>query len=125
MGRIYKELLILGDKGYAKVKALFDTGADESIIRSDIANKVATVVDINAFMPKLQTANGKILDENKLTTIAVELDEGCNIGESFRVFDNLNEEMIIGHNIMQKRDIVLDMSNDTIDTKNCRVNLRL
>ncbi len=38
MGMIVKEVKIEGDKGTAKVKALFDSGASDSILRKDVAD---------------------------------------------------------------------------------------
>lgn len=125
MGRLVKEIKIAGDKGYITVKALFDTGYDDSYIRSDIANKISTVEDLGDKYSKILLGNNEVITANNATKLKLEIAKDCIIKEEFRVLDNLNEDMIIGHKVLQNRQIVLDMSNDTVNVKNCRIYSRL
>ncbi len=100
MGLVPKRIRIRGDRGAAVVQALFDTGASKSLIRRDVAVKVAR--PLRARTPwtfLLGDGRGK-LKTNEMVGLLFEL-KGVSILHQFIVARHLSEEVIIGTDLMQ------------------------
>jgi hypothetical protein len=100
MGMVTKRIRIRGDRGSASVRALFDTGASKSLIRRDIALKVAS--PLKAPTPwTFQLGDGKgRLRANEMAGILFQL-KGVPIAHTFIVAPRLSEELIVGTDLMQ------------------------
>ena len=116
MGMVSKKIRIRGDRGSVLVEALFDTGASKSLIRRDIALKVARL--LRAPTPwtfQLGDGRGK-LKTNEMAGLFFQL-KGVPIAHTFIVARFLSEEVIIGTDLMQfwkvrpdpvREDVVID-----------------
>lgn len=116
MGMVSKRVRIRVDRGAVLVQALFDTGASKSLIRRDIALKVARL--LRAPTPwTFQLGDGKgRLKANEMVGLFFQL-KGVPIAHTFIVSRYLSEEMIIGTDLMQfwkirpdpvREDVVID-----------------
>ena len=116
MGMVSKRIRIRGDRGAVFAEALFDTGASKSLIRRDIAQKVATPLrSLTTWTFQLGDGKGR-LKTNEVVTSLITL-KGFTVPHPFIVAPNLSEEMIIGTDLMQfwkvrpdpvREDIVID-----------------
>jgi hypothetical protein len=97
---VFKRIRVRGDRGAAFVEALFDTGASKSLIRRDIATKIATV--LRAPTPwTFQLGDGKgRLKTNEMVGLFFQL-KGVPIAHTFIVARYLSDEVIIGTDLMQ------------------------
>lgn len=118
MGMVSKRIRIRGDRGALFAEALFDTGASKSLIRRDIAHKVATL--LRAPTPwTFQLGDGKgKLRTNEMVGLFFQL-KGVPIAHTFIVARYLSEEVIIGTDLMQFWKIKPDPIREdvTIDKK--------
>jgi len=113
MGLRIKKLLIEGQKGKVELDVLFDTGASYSFIKKEIAERIATIVDLIEPM-EFQLADGK---EKIVVTQEVNLRiniNGCKVTDEVLVAENLSDDMIIGAKTMQAWRIKLDMENERV-----------
>lgn len=100
MGMVSKRVRIRGDRGAVLVQALFDIGASKSLIRRDIALRVARL--LRAPTPwTFQLGDGKgRLKANEMVGLFFQL-KGVPIAPTFIVSRYLSEEMIVGTDLMQ------------------------
>ena len=116
MSMVSKRIRIRGDQGVISVKALFDTGASKSLIRRDIALKIARL--LRAPTPwTFQLGDGKgKLKTNEMAGLFFQL-KGVPIAHTFIVARYLAEEVIIGTDLMQfwkvrpdpvREDVIID-----------------
>ena len=116
MGMVSKRIRIRGDRGAAFVEALFDTGASKSLIRRDIATKIARL--LRAPTPwTFQLGDGKgRLKSNEMVGLFFQL-KGVPIAHTFIVARYLSDEVIIGTDLMQfwkvrpdpvREDVIID-----------------
>jgi hypothetical protein len=113
MGLIIKKLEVIGDKNRINADILFDSGARRSVIRKDIAKKIATIIKFPVPF-KFCLADGKTqVETNLVADIMVKVDGGI-IFDQFPVLDSLSREIIIGANTLQSWEILLDAKNETI-----------
>ncbi len=113
MSYLLKELNIRGNKGEAKLKCLFDTGAGYSFIKLHIAEKIGL---LNPVIKPLEFTLGG--GENKLIVnekIILEIEiNGVTISDEALVSEKLSEDMIIGAKTMQAWRIKLDLEKDEV-----------
>ncbi|MEW6536905.1 MAG: retropepsin-like aspartic protease [Candidatus Auribacterota bacterium] len=114
MGLILKRLIVTGDKGKMETEVLFDTGARRSVIRKDIAEKLATL--INAPEPlKFRLADGKTgLTTSIVADIWIVIGDKA-ITDQFPVLNELSREIIVGANTLQNWEIKLDPQNESVN----------
>ena len=116
MGMVSKRIRLRGERGAATVNALFDTGASKSLIRRDIALKVARLLRAQTpWIFQLGDGKGK-LKTSEMVGLVFQL-KGVSIVHTFIVARNLSEEVIIGTDLMQfwkvkpdpvREDVVID-----------------
>ena len=116
MGMVSKTIRVRGDRGAVSVEALFDTGASKSLIRRDIALKVATPLRApTAWTFQLGDGKGR-LKTNEMVGLFFQL-KGVPIAHTFIVARYLSDEAIIGTDLMQfwrirpdpvREDIIID-----------------
>lgn len=113
MGLIVKPVEIVGNKGRAKVRALFDTGASSSFLRKDIAERVAT------FGP-LPNPRKFLLGDGKNAILAQEfaavdiIIKGVTVFFPLWVVEQIGEEIIIGADMLQRWKIRLDPETEDV-----------
>lgn len=113
MGLIIKEIEIQGDKGKVPVKALFDTGSSNSLIKREIADKIATILKLPT--PKeflLGDGEGRIKAEESIV-IDIFIKDVVVFYYAI-VVDKLAEEFIIGADMMQRWKIKLDLEKEDV-----------
>lgn len=105
MGTIRKELEVVGDKGKAKLKVLFDSGASRSLIRRDKAEALTTF--IKAPMPlKFRLGDGQGVLEAEFAAVLYFTIKGYIYSYHFYIAENLAHDMILGANALQVLKIV-------------------
>jgi len=106
MGIVYKDIKILGEKGSKRAHALFDSGASVSLLRKDIAERIARTVSLPKPI-KLTLGDGEgTLIIRELAALEITI-EGCNLSQPLYIAEKLGEEIIIGADMMQRWDIRL------------------
>jgi len=113
MGLVRKNLLVMGDKAEKEIDVLFNSGAIASFIKEDIANSLATF--INLPVPK----EFKLADNESKIKIKniVHLDfkiNGFTLWDEIFVAKTLPVDMIIGAKTMQAWKIKLDFEKENI-----------
>ena len=106
MGKIVKEFEFRGDKGKAKVKALMDTGASVSLIRKDIAEKIASHF-LRFSGITLSKVDGKRWKRVREAVHVVVVMKGKELDFRFYVIDDMPREAIIGVDFLQTWEIKL------------------
>lgn len=125
MGVIVKEIEVIGDKGKTKVKALFDSGASDSIIRKDIAEKISTLLKWRKPI-EFTLADDETVLESQYIVYAE-----CNInGNSippwpFHVVDKLEDELILGADAFQRWKFKLDFEKEDVIIDKQALRLRI
>lgn len=116
MGIILKTYTVTGitpGGDSAQVQALFDTGADVSLVRRDIAESLAELTTMR-YPQRLGMADGAgVLLTRQKVDLYVYIDD-LPLMNPFLVADNLGEEMIIGADMMQRWKIKLDPEQEDI-----------
>jgi len=124
MSIIVKDLKIKGDKGEAKVKTLFDSGASISLIRSDLAQKIASPVRLpRKYKFTLGDGKGEIKAEWEVV-VDLEL-AGLHVPQTVFIVDDLAEEFILGVDALQLWKIKLDFEKEDIIIDKKALQLRL
>jgi predicted aspartyl protease len=122
MGLIVKRLRVAGDKGERRLEVLFDTGAGASFIRRDVAERIATTLELPS--PKTYTLGDGVgrLRVNETAVLYVYI-QRVEISDNFIVSPRLADEVIIGASTMQKWRLKLDLENERviIDKKMARL----
>jgi hypothetical protein len=112
MGLIYKEVVLRGDKGEERFQALWDNGSSESFIRRGSAEKVGTILRLDA-QREFEVGRGTLSVAESTGSLSVEV-EGFNLFWHFLVVPNLSEELIIGADFLQRWKIKLDPESEKI-----------
>lgn len=118
MSVLEHEVLLVGSKGRERCRALFDSGSSYSIIRGDIAERLANLELLQE--PEdwvFETAReGDLIQALYSVQLILHFDDSKErfLG-SFIVFDSLSEEVIIGAQSMQSWQVKLDFGKETID----------
>lgn len=107
MGKIVKRCEIEGDKGRKEVDVLFDSGASYSIIRKDVAEKVATILRFSKGM-EFTLANGKTpMHTREITILKILAVDKKDVSDDFYVVNELSRDVIVGADMMQTWDMHL------------------
>jgi len=119
MGRITKQIEIEGSKGSKVVEVLFDSGAEDSFIRRDLADEFCDITPPRRPAEFTLGDGETIVMPMGLCALTAELEE-CGIGWTAWVVEHLSREVIIGADVLQKYNIKLDFQHHTIDLSQCR-----
>jgi len=118
MSVLSTKIKVQGSKQEMTLEALFDSGASDSIIKSEYAYKLGNPDNLP------YPLSFEIASENQDITISkrIGLDfyiDNNRLMDEFLLFDNLSEDMIIGASTMQKYRMKLDFDVDkvTVDPK--------
>lgn len=111
MGLIYKRISVRGNKSRRMLRVLMDTGASHTVIRADIARKLATPAPLARAIPaRFARGSGRIRE-----TVNVSLRiNGQEVFTPALVLEGLTEELVIGAEFFQRYKIVLDPERETL-----------
>lgn len=114
MGETIKPTPIAGNLGTAVVQACFDTGSGASFLRRGVAERVATAAPTPS--PRVfATADGeRRLEAREVVQLDVTI-KGVTVPWTFYVVDRLSDDMIIGHDMMQRWKIKVDPESEDVD----------
>ncbi|MFO7780882.1 MAG: retropepsin-like aspartic protease [Spirochaetia bacterium] len=128
MSILEKDILLVGSKGTARRRALFDSGASYSIIRRDLAESlehVTAIPDPENYVFETARPDDTI---QALHRVSLEFrfdDSEARFSDEFIVFDECSEEVIIGAKTMQAWSIKLDFDHEEILYRKTAVRLRV
>ena len=125
MGVLVKEIEIIGDKGKAKVKALFDSGATDSLIRKDIAEKVATLLRMPQSLVFILGDGETQIQSDCSTDLQFIINNSLIPGWRFYVVDKMEEEIVIGADAFQRWKFKLDFEKEDVIIDKEALRLRL
>lgn len=117
MSVLYQDVLLVGSKGKARCRALFDSGASYSIIRRNIAESLGPldqIPDPENWVFETARAGDLIQAQYRVTLNFHFEDSKARFSDEFIVFDELPDDVIVGATTMQKWQIKLDFETETI-----------
>jgi len=122
------EMTLIGSKGKARCRALFDSGASYSIIRRDIAERISTLEPLPD--PEnwvFETARpGELIEARFAVGLNFRFDDSeARFRDEFIVFDTCSEELIVGAKTMQAWHITLDFQTETVIYRKTAERLRV
>ena len=117
MSMIKKEVTVTGTLGQKKIEALFDSGSGTSLIKEDVAKEIGNIITAPGRKELIQ-ADGSRFETNKVLPAVLDI-KGCSFPTFFWVFPDLQEDLIIGTDIMQNKKIKLDFEKDDVDVSEC------
>ncbi|WP_455382251.1 retropepsin-like aspartic protease [Salinispira pacifica] len=128
MSVLEHKVTVVGSKGRARCRALFDSGASYSIIRRDIAERIEQLVplpDPESWI--FETAEpGRLIESKFRVTLDFRFDDSeAHFSDEFVVFDGLSEELIVGAKTMQAWKISLDFATETVNYRKTAQRLRV
>jgi hypothetical protein len=122
------DVTLIGSKGQARCRALFDSGASYSIVRRDIAQRTATL----ELLPDpehwvFETARpGQLIEARFAVGLNFRFDDSeARFRDEFIVFDACSEELIVGAKTMQAWHIALDFRTETVNDRKTAERLRV
>lgn len=112
------DVLLVGSRGRERCRALFDSGSSYSVIRREIAERLANLEplpDLDEWV--FDTARqGDLIQARYGVLLVLHFDDSKErFLDQFIVFDSLSEELIIGAQSMQAWHITLDFENENVD----------
>ena len=128
MSVLEHEVTLIGSRGSARCRALFDSGAAYSILRRDIAERISTLDPLPD--PEdwvFETARaGELIQALYRVTLDFRFDDSkARFSDEFIVFDNCSEELIVGAKTMQAWHIILDFQTETVVYRKTMHRLRI
>ena len=125
MGEIIKEVEIIGDKGKTTAKTLFDSGASDSVIREDIAKKIATLIKWEEPVFFILGDGDSTMQSEYSTDIRFVLEGSIYPPQRVIVVGKLEEDFIFGADALQRWKIKLDMENEDLILDKSVLRLRI
>jgi hypothetical protein len=122
------EVTIIGTKGRAHIRALFDSGASYSIIRREIAERIGMIQPFpepEDWIFETARAGDYIQPAGNMLLQFRFDDSEARFSDEFVVFDELSEELIVGATTMQKWHILPDFTTETISYRKTVQRLRV
>jgi uncharacterized membrane protein len=113
MGIITKRVRFVGSRGEHETEGLFDSEANYSFVRRDIAERLATLEPLPQPMSFEMAQQGAALTVRERVVLDFWID-GYRFSDEFFVVDNLADELAIGATTMQKWRLKLDMEREDI-----------
>ena len=122
------EVTVIGTRGRARCKALFDSGASYSIVRREIAERIGQIQALptpedwifeTARAGDYVQAAGKVIVDFRFD------DSEAHFSGEFVVCDELSEELIVGAKTMQAWKISLDLAAERVDYRKTAQRLRV
>ena len=122
------EVTLIGSRGSARCRALFDSGASYSVIRRDIAERIEPLDPLPD--PEnwvFETARkGELIQAVYRVTLNFRFDDSkARFSDEFIVFDTCSEEVIVGAKTLQAWHIILDFNTETVIYRKTAERLRV
>jgi hypothetical protein len=122
------EVTLVGSKGRVRCRALFDSGADYSIIRRNVAERIeplAVLPDMENWI--FETARpGDLIHARYRVALDLLFDDSlARFSDEFIVFDDCSQEVIIGAKTMQAWRITLDFETEQVTYRKTARRLRV
>ena len=128
MSILEHDVTLIGSRGKALCRALFDSGAAYSIIRRDIAERIAPLdpfPDPENWVFETARA-GDLIKAKYRVILDFRFDDSlARFSDEFVVFDNCSEEVIVGAKTMQAWHIVLDFDAEKVNYRKTATRLRV
>ena len=128
MSILEHEVTLIGTKGRARCRALFDSGASYSIVRRDIAERIGQVQPFpNPPDWIFETARaGDYVQAGGIVNLEFRFDDSeARFTDEIVVFDELSEELIVGAKTMQAWKITLDFAEERVNYRKTAQRLRV
>jgi hypothetical protein len=113
MSIIRYPLLFRGTKNDKYLYGLFDSGANLSAIRKDLADQIDVLIKLREPI-RLATANSNDFMQVNYKFVGEFFLNDVQLSDEFLVLEDLSEEVIIGAATMQKWRMKLDFEHDTV-----------
>lgn len=113
MSIIRSPLLFRGTKNDKYLYGLFDSGANLSAIRKDLAEQIDVLIKLREPI-RLATANSNDFMQVNHKFVGEFFLNDVQLSDEFLVLEDLSEEVIIGAATMQKWRMKLDFEHDTV-----------
>ena len=127
-GVLEHDILLVGSKGSARRRALFDSGASYSIIRGDVAEAIAglePLPDPENYVFETARAGDTIRATHSVRLDFRFDDSQARFSDEFVVFDDCSEEVIIGAKTLQAWGIKLDFDREEVIYRKTAQRLRV
>lgn len=128
MSVLEHEVTLIGPNGRARCLALFDSGASYSIIRRDIAERIAPLTPLpnpEDWVFETARAGDLIKTTHLVNLVFIFNDSTARFSDEFIVFDDCSEEVIVGAKTMQAWHIMLDFTTETVVYRKTATRLRI
>lgn len=125
MGMIIKHLKIVGDKGESEALTLFDSGASDSVIRKDVAQKVATIIRLRAPVTFVLRDDITTTEAEYGALIDFVLKDSLFPAQRVFVVEKLEEDLILGADAFQRWKLKLDFEHEDVIFDKSALKLRL
>ena len=117
MSILEHDVLLIGSRGRERCRAMFDSGASFSIIRRDLAERLASLIalpDLEEWV--FETARpGDLIQARHAVLLDLRFDDSeARFSDEFIVFETLAEELIVGAHTMQAWHITLDFEHEAV-----------
>lgn len=128
MSVLEHDVTLVGSRGKASCRALFDSGATYSIIRRDIAEEISLLdrlPDPEDWVFETALA-GQLIQARYRVTLDFRFDDSkARFSDEFIVFDTCTEGVIVGAKTMQAWHITLDFETETVNYRKTAERLRV
>ena len=124
MSVLEHDVTLVGSRGKASCRALFDSGATYSIIRRDIAEEISLLdrlPDPEDWVFETALA-GQLIQARYRVTLDFRFDDSK---ARFSMFSSCTEEVIVGAKTMQAWHITLDFETETVNYRKTAERLRV
>jgi hypothetical protein len=115
MGIIRLPLLFRGTKNDKYIYTLFDSGANYSFVRKDIAEQLEDLVVLNRPLKMATAYPDNFLEANYRMATNFSVSNDVELSDEFYALDQLSEEAVIGALTMQKWKMKLDFEHDRVE----------
>lgn len=110
---ILKRIKLVGSKGTEEVDAVFDSGSTYSCIRTELAQKLETVLRLPEPMEFDTAERGRRLVMTECTRLNFHFD-GMRFSDEFMLIPELSEPVIIGAKTLQAWRMKLDFEREQV-----------
>jgi hypothetical protein len=122
------DVTLVGSRGRARCRALFDSGADYSIIRRDVAERIeplAVLPDAENWIFETARPGDQVHARYRVALDLLFDDSLARFSDEFIVFEECSEEVIIGAKTMQAWHITLDFDTEQVTYRKTARRLRV
>jgi hypothetical protein len=119
---------LIGTKGKARCRGLFDSGASYSIVRREIAERIGRLdplSDPEDWVFETARAGDYVQAAGILRLDFRFEDSDAHFSDEFVVFNELSEELIVGAKTMQAWKITLDFAEERVNYRKTAQRLRV